>query len=181
MQDNVPKYLVAAHEFANQNRNTELYKYFGKMIIELGVLENEYTPISQAVRDNNELAVKVLLSNGADINETFKGITPLCESIINNNIHMLMLCLGNGADMKITCNDVVPFQMAANLGRTTIHHVLEMIAQQDNASNQDIDKADDAVTALCKSVIDGDIDLTVDLLFKGADITQTCSGYTASK
>jgi ankyrin repeat protein len=59
------------------------------------------SPLQYAARDGRLEAAKVLLDNGADINQVeANGITPLLSAIVNNRVEVARFLIDRGADIK---------------------------------------------------------------------------------
>ncbi|OUM68856.1 hypothetical protein PIROE2DRAFT_27061, partial [Piromyces sp. E2] len=67
--------------------------------------DNNLQPLIFAIKKNNPEFVKLLIENGADINEfSYNGNTPLLQAINNDNTEIIHLLIDNGVNLN-QCNN----------------------------------------------------------------------------
>lgn len=126
---------------------------------------NEYTPLMLASKNNKDI-VKLLLDNGAQINETnFNEETPLIIATYKCNYDVVELLLDNGADINKTGNNKdTPLMIA--IGENN-YDVVELLLEKGADINKTGYKGD---TPLSVAINIGNDDIVKLLLDNGADL-----------
>ena len=92
--------------------------------------ENGFTPLQNAVEDNDRNKVIQLINDGADINQissrgTSLGQTALYYAVVNNNLDIVEILLSNNADPDLSDRyGSFPLQRAAAIGLTEMVKLL---------------------------------------------------------
>ncbi|XP_043479806.1 putative ankyrin repeat protein RF_0381 [Leptopilina heterotoma] len=124
------------------------------------------TPLHLATEGNHIQLVKILLENGANVNEqTRRGSTPLHLALIKKHIELTEILLQNGADVNIQqIQDMTPFHLAISGNHIQL---VEKFLQ--NGANVNL-QLEDGTSSLHITVENKYIQLTRILLQHGADV-----------
>lgn len=94
--------------------------------------------LHQAARDGDIARVKLLISNGADVNEKVNNVTPLHRASERGHKEIVELLVQNGADVNAKGNqNWTPLHLAATWGKKDVAEIL--IAKGADVNAKDLD------------------------------------------
>jgi ankyrin repeat protein len=85
------------------------------------VMRGGTSELFNAAINNNTDLVKLLIKNGADVNDNSNGVTPLYAASRNGNFSIVKILIENGADVNKANNDgFTPLFTASHRGYLNI-------------------------------------------------------------
>ena len=168
---------------AAQLGNIDKVKAFLEQGIDVNAkVENGFTPLFLAVRNNDVGIARLLLSKGADVNtkNNQNGMTPLHIAAQEGHRSMVVLLLASGADANVqNARGITPLVLARRRGHTEIVEMLTKASEEQQAKEiqalldqgGDVNaKGEKGRTALHKAAEIGQKDAVELLIKKNADV-----------